>query len=357
MGKLTRRQERLHAQAMELVNSDHPLAEDEKRFVLDNFQESSTASNGTDGAFFTPAGLAWDLSIQIWDQDRRIIDLAAGIGRLAFSCRDSLTRNQHRPPREFWCVESNPDYVVVGKRILPEAHWICADLLDVPDMGLEPFDVAIGNPPFGPREVSGKLHGYGGNRFEYLAIAAAARVARRGVFIVPRISSPFAYDGDSQVRTTGNAEYETFSRSTGLTFEETTGVRTHLYNTQWHGGSPHVEMVMVDFRPGSKLDEETPQPAAAADQQLLVPRSAIDTAMAQPRRMLESPRADGASQLALWGEQAGTFVMQMGGQAALTSTGRARQGSAVESASTASDLDSPDPIHLSALDTGSAPGL
>jgi 2-polyprenyl-3-methyl-5-hydroxy-6-metoxy-1,4-benzoquinol methylase len=34
------------------------------------------------------------------------------------------------------CIEKNPDYVAVGRKVVPEATWICADVFDLPaDLG------------------------------------------------------------------------------------------------------------------------------------------------------------------------------------------------------------------------------
>ncbi|GGS37722.1 hypothetical protein GCM10010205_79500 [Streptomyces nojiriensis] len=50
-------------------------------------------------------------------------------------------------------MERNPEYVAVGKRVLPDARWICADIvtMDTKTLGLGGFDYAVANPPYGPR--------------------------------------------------------------------------------------------------------------------------------------------------------------------------------------------------------------
>jgi len=188
VAKLTREQERRHAQACQLVELDRDLNDDERLFVLDHWQESATSTNASDRAFFTPAGLARDMSMDV--EGRRILDLGAGIGRLPFHCRDALARYEYP---QFVCVERNPAYVRVGRRVMPEATWICADILDLPDMldELGTVDCAISNPPFGPlprrRDAPG---GYTGRRFEYHTIALAGLFARRGVFLIPQLTRP-----------------------------------------------------------------------------------------------------------------------------------------------------------------------
>jgi hypothetical protein len=118
--KLTKRQAQQHAEAVRLVALDRDLTEDEKEFVLDHWQEAATARNALDGAFFTPAGLGIDLAIEV--NGDRIIDLCAGIGRLAWSCRDRARRANNEAARELVCVERNPAYVAVGRKVVPEAR-------------------------------------------------------------------------------------------------------------------------------------------------------------------------------------------------------------------------------------------
>lgn len=119
MAKLSTAAAKKHQQALDLVHSDKVLREDDKYFILDNFQESASSMNGLFGAFFTPEGLSNDLCVEVPDCGS-MIDLCAGIGRLAFACRDRAKR--------IVCVELNPDYAAVGKRVLPEAEWIVSDV-------------------------------------------------------------------------------------------------------------------------------------------------------------------------------------------------------------------------------------
>ncbi|MGW5519110.1 methyltransferase [Nocardia africana] len=250
MAKLTKQEEELHAEALALVDLERDLTEDEKLFILEHFQEASTASNSTHGAFFTPAGLAQDFSIELTGHFGRIIDLCAGIGRLSFSCRNEFG---HRwgddPAREFVCVERNPEYARIGRKVMPEAHWIVGDVLDVLDMNLGRFDVAISNPPFGSiKRTKDAPGGYSGRKFEYHVIAVAAAVADYGVFIIPQMSAPFAYSGKDRFDGHGgDREYQKFSKATGITLEANCGIDTAYYREDWHGVSPVCEIVTADF--------------------------------------------------------------------------------------------------------------
>jgi hypothetical protein len=208
VAKLTIEQERRHARACQLVNLSRDLTEDERGYVLDHYQPSSTGRSALNRAHFTPEGLAVDMSVHIGGS--RIVDLAAGIGRLSFHNRDPWARNSP----DFVCIEREPEFVRIGRRVMPEAWWICADIMDIPRLlgRLGKFDCAISNPPFGPVLRSGDAPGgYRGRRFEYHAIALASLIARRGVFLVPQAAAPFRYSGVNQFQhDTGDAEYRKY---------------------------------------------------------------------------------------------------------------------------------------------------
>lgn len=262
MATLTHDQERLHKKACQLVDLTRDLTEDEREFVLDNYRASVTGSSKSDRAHFTPFGLARDMSLEVTGD--RIIDLCAGIGRLAYHNRD-LWGRWPNPGPEFVCVERNPEYVRVGQRVMPEARWICADIMTIPQLeDLGEFDCAISNPPYGPipRLVKETL-GYAGRRFEYHAIALASRIARRGVFIIPQIAAPFRYSGRrSYEGNTGDAEYHKFVAATGIELHANCGIDTTYYRDDWHDVDVLVEIVTADF---TERAEPAPPSAAAGD--------------------------------------------------------------------------------------------
>src|SRR5579864_2275263 len=78
------------------------------------------------GAFFTPMELANDFKIEV--HGRKILDLCAGIGILSFCCRHF---RHHEQMPDITSIEINPEYVRIGRKLLPEATWICADVFDV----------------------------------------------------------------------------------------------------------------------------------------------------------------------------------------------------------------------------------
>lgn len=248
MATLTYEQERRHTQACRLIDLPRDLTEEERAFVLDHWRASFTARSASDRAHFTPAGLARDMSLHIIGN--RVIDLAAGIGRLAFHCRDPQARPRGSEP-EIVCIERNPAYVRVGRRVVPEARWICADIMTLPQMreDLGEFDYAISHPPYGaiPRAVD-VTSGYRGRRFEYHAIALAALVARRGVFLIPQVAAPLRHSGVPRFEPgSGDAEYRKFAAATGIELEPHYGIPTTQYRHDWHDVPPQSEVVHADF--------------------------------------------------------------------------------------------------------------
>lgn len=241
MSKLTKPQYKAHQQACELLTKDR-LTEDDRWFVLENWHEAATEVNSAVGAFFTPPMLARDFAIETCGP--RIIDLCAGMGTLAFMAWNKSQWG--REPIEIVCVERNPAYAAVGRKVLPEATWIEADIFDLPDLGH--FDCAISNPPFGKTPRNGAGPRYAGAAFEYHVVDIASDLADWGAFIIPQASAPFRfsgqpfYDGDK-----ASDEYRRFSSLTGITLGASCGIDTEHHRANWHGVSPATEIVVCDF--------------------------------------------------------------------------------------------------------------
>lgn len=240
MARLSKNEARRHQEAEALLRKD-VLTEDDRWEVFEAWQESAHHVNNLAGAFFTPMGLARDFSIEV--PAGRIIDLCAGIGALSFAVRNRCCYGERV---EITCVESNPAYVAVGRKLLPEAMWVEASVFDLPDLGR--FDCAIANPPFGatPR-TAGRAPRYSGKDFEYHVIDIASDLADYGVFIVPQMSAPFSYSGRPCFERTLNDRYAAFTKATGIELGPNCGIDTAAYAGDWHGVTPTVEIVTADF--------------------------------------------------------------------------------------------------------------
>jgi len=243
MAKLTKEEIKLHEQALRLLEKD-VLTWDEKHFVLDHWHEGATHINSASGAFFTPAIVAAGLAIEA--SGRSYIDLCAGIGRLAFTVLSQNDPRDGRTKLDFTCIEINRDYIEVGKKIMPEARWIQADVFDLPsDIGH--FDCAIGNPPFG-RSVGSKQQSprLKSGPFEYKVIDVASDLADFGVFIIPQGSAPFKISGCLSFEETSPNGYDRFVKDTNIVLDANCGIDTTV-EAHWSGVNIITEIVLADF--------------------------------------------------------------------------------------------------------------
>ena len=215
-----------------------------KDFIYDHWQESASHLNGLAGAFFTPQPIADLMTLEIGGARRegktRVIDLCGGIGALSYPLTYKFLESF-----DLTIIELNPDYVEVGKRLIPQARWICADVLDLPsDLGH--FDVAIANPPFGVIKSNGKSARYTGPNFEYKVLDVASDLANFGVFVLPQTSCPFKYSGVrcfEYVAT--NEKYLKFREQTGIKITPNSGLDTETCGAVWHGVKVTVEIACV----------------------------------------------------------------------------------------------------------------
>lgn len=238
MARVTKKESQLRLKVMELVHSDRQLTEDDKEFIFNNYRGDGI---GATGAFFTPEMLAWDFMLDAGCSDD-CIELCAGIGRLSYY---QFIRNK---PSHITCVELNPEYVLIGKRVLPQAEWITGDALQyTPDRF---YRVAYGNPPFGKINTSGAYTGrYTGSEFEYKIIDRAREYSSYGVWIVPQGSAGFKYSGHTYYdRSIQSAKYIKFEKDTGLILHPGVGIDTSIYREQWNGTKVTCESVLVDYQ-------------------------------------------------------------------------------------------------------------
>lgn len=263
MAKLTKPQIKAHNEAIQLIDCGRPLQDEEKEFILDNWQESATHVNSAVGAFFTPRGLASDFAIEVDGSSLELgpcIDLCAGIGSLAYHVSQKFER--------IVCVEVNPEYAKIGRRVVPEAQWIVCSAFDPRVLDLGVFSWAISNPPFGRIKADEYRGKYSGGEFEYKVIELASRLACFGAFIIPQMSAPFRYSGQQSYRRDETDKAVKFREQTGIEMEPNCGIDTAIYAKDWRGVSPICEIVVCEFPPkrtGSVASSEPEQGALFLD--------------------------------------------------------------------------------------------
>lgn len=244
MSRMSKQQIKLHKQAEELLKKD-VLTFDDKLFVIDNWNEGYEFDNARFGAFFTPQGLARDFNIEV--SGPKVIDLCAGIGTLAFAYVHF--RHHYNPEKiKITCVEMNPRYVEIGKKILPEAEWICADLFEVWQTLDRNYDTAISNPPFGKTVGKDCVDPrYKGSEFEFKVIDIASYLASFGVFIVPQMSAGFRFSGVQCYDRNESPKYKKFAEQTGIRLEVGCGVDCNFHKDDWKEVNIVVEIATTEF--------------------------------------------------------------------------------------------------------------
>jgi hypothetical protein len=252
VAKLTKPQIKAHKEAEALIACERPLTDDEKEFVLDNWQESANHINSAAGAFFTPRSLAGDFAIEVDGSSLKagtLIDLCAGIGSLTYAVAHRFSR--------IVCVEINAEYARIGKRIVPEAEWLVCSAFDPRVLQLGRFAWAISNPPFGKIKAADYEGPYTGSEFEYRVIEVASRIADYGAFILPQMSAPFRLSGQQCFTEDESDKARKFRQQTGIILEPGCGVDTSIYRNEWRGVAPACEIVVCEFeRPETEVANE-----------------------------------------------------------------------------------------------------
>lgn len=249
---LTRKQEEAHQRASDLIfGSDRSLKPDEVWFCLENWDPRAANLVSKTQAYFTPMALAMSATMNIAAPGRHILDLCAGTGRLSFA----LLQNCYwHPEVEITAVEINPDYVAVGRRLLPRVHWLEADVLDLAlwqRLDTEHhFFCAVSNPPFGRAQTLAdttwlNLHG---QKACFLIAEIGLRITQVGILaLFPQSDVPFRFSGEPYAR---HLPPESYSR--GLKrFKEIypdvawgcLSLDTSVFKQEWRGASPIVEII------------------------------------------------------------------------------------------------------------------
>ena len=249
MGKLSKTKHKLHNEALDLVRLDRLLTMPEKEFVIENYKPHAEHNVTETNAFFTPLHLAIATTVEMpnpneYDRPVRILDICAGIGLLSFAYYHYSGHRCSWDDVEMVCVELEPEYIEVGKKILPEATWIQGDIMDndtLEKMGTE-FDCFISNPPFM------KMGNYKGT---YTVSTIGMKKAEYGVMIVPQCNCPFDYSGQPFYEPKHNRDYNKFEDAELIKFSASCVDTSEVLDDnddpiQWDNVSVVTEIVIVE---------------------------------------------------------------------------------------------------------------
>ena len=223
-----------------MVENGRDLTADERAFIVSHWHPGAVSDQTSAGVFFTPEGLAHDFYLELpgWGS---VVDLCAGIGGLAFWATCQAWRVEDRPAYDrIVCVERNPAFVAVGRRVMPDAHWICGDVLD-PEIWAEigPMDFAFCNPPFGRMMKSHhSAPRYKGAEGEFKVLDVATMLAPAGAAIIPAMSAPFDFVGGFNRRP--SPKFKAFFEAAGVSFDGGVGIDCSIYRDDWKGVAPSV---------------------------------------------------------------------------------------------------------------------
>lgn len=145
MAKLTKQEVSQQKEIKDLLKKPRDLTYEETVFVLQNFVPPSDVITDN-AAFFTPTSLAEAVAMCHGDS-ASVVDVGAGIGCLSFFVAIQTQWN----PQPIYAIEINPEFVTIGKKLVPQAQWIEGDIFDEETWKKVDAEFFISNPPFGNR--------------------------------------------------------------------------------------------------------------------------------------------------------------------------------------------------------------
>lgn len=240
MAKLSKRELAAHRAAVQLLERG-TLTLDETEQVYRDWHEGAGGDQTAASAFFTPIDMAADMRFEM-NQRGSFVDLCAGTGRLAYFAGLQGTYPEFRAHYDrIVCVERNPAYVEIGRKLFPAAEWICGDALDpAVHRQIGQVDMAICNPPFGSTTRSDfTAPRYKGKRIDLAVMDVAATLAPNCWAIVPENVAPWDYRGDRR----DSSHADAFTKATGLGLHRFASLDPKVYRDDWRGTAPNVEFV------------------------------------------------------------------------------------------------------------------
>lgn len=214
-------QKELFEQIETAIQNDIPLTPDEIENIYEKINIGYIGDVTINSAYFTPLDMAMD-AVYFTHCKGVTVDMCAGVGVLSYAAR--IRDSYERKITNLVCIERNPDYLRIGKKLLPEADWILGDIFDknIWDGIIAKYgkvDAIISNPPFGKvskTEVDRSWLKYKGAELDIAAIEVALKFTNRNTFILPQGSSTFRFSGRHYYEDVENRKVEKLKKDTGL---------------------------------------------------------------------------------------------------------------------------------------------
>lgn len=249
-----------------LTNCDSWVRDERIDFIYENFHPSMIDNQTENGAFYTPYGLAQDVAV-FSNRSGHIIDVCAGIGMLAYRLKEMDTYN--KSIKSITCIELNEKAVEIGKKLLPDANWICANVFDenlwtdlTKDLPDNRYDFFVSNPPFGKDMNKRKADWLRmTSERDLMVLELCLKYSKGGYFIVPKGS--YSYSGERYYKEEPDRWSSKFKRFMKITKDHykfnlsCDGIDSSIYSEEWKGlKSMTVEAMDVQVWPYS-LDYES----------------------------------------------------------------------------------------------------
>jgi hypothetical protein len=194
-------------------------------------------------------------SVEQCTRNYNFVDLCAGIGILSW-CQERVMEFEDK---EFVgiCVENCLEYCKIGKKLMPQLHWINGDIFNPKViarikeiMGDRSFSV-ISNPPYGKQvKTNTDILQYKGSDFEYKAIELGFQLgASEGVFLIPQGSCNFKMSGQRHTNLNVScSKYEKFEKETNLKMSPNIGFTTDIFDGDgWKDVSITTEIAIFEY--------------------------------------------------------------------------------------------------------------
>jgi predicted RNA methylase len=176
--------------------------------------------------------------------------MCAGIGGLTFAAR--MRDYYHKDIRHSVCIERNPKFCEIDKRLVPKAEWICGDIFDKgiwDDIKSRygKINCVLSNPPFGKVTKTDADRKYTGSEIDMAAIEVALTVCKGRIdFILPHGSVDWVTSGVPYYRRVDCRKTSKLKKDIGEFYMDGSDVDTTTY--EFKGTNIRVECVGISRR-------------------------------------------------------------------------------------------------------------